>query len=55
MEGGVNEGIGEGWPKMVDVFAMPTVFAVAAICRRKTKPAHEGRGSFLPPLPSRPQ
>ena len=47
--------MGEGWPKMMDVFAMLTVFAIVAIHRRKIKPVHEGGGSSLPPLPLQPQ
>jgi hypothetical protein len=51
MEGGENEGMGEGWPKTVNVVAIPAVVAIATTRRRKTKPAHEGGGSSLPPLP----
>ncbi len=48
MEGGGNEGMGEGRPKTVDVIAMPAV--VATTCSRKMTPVHEG-GGILPPLP----
>jgi hypothetical protein len=49
MEERGNEGMGEGWPKTVGAIAMPAVDAVATNRRRKTKPAHEGGGSSLPP------
>jgi hypothetical protein len=50
-EGGGNEGMGEGRPKTVDVIVMPTVIAVATTHSRKTRPAYEGGGSSLLPLP----
>jgi hypothetical protein len=40
---------------MVDVVVMPPIIAVATTHSRKAKPAHEGRGSSLLPLPSQPQ
>ena len=44
-EGGGEEGMGKGRPKMVDVVATPAIVAVVATRRRKTKPAHEGGGA----------
>jgi hypothetical protein len=55
MEGGGNEGMGEGQPKMVDVVAMPAIIAIKTTCSRKMTPMHEGGASSLPPLPSRPK
>jgi hypothetical protein len=47
--------MGEGWPKVMDVVVMPAIAAVATTRSRKMTPAHEGRGSSLPPLPLQPQ
>jgi hypothetical protein len=47
--------MGEGWPKTVDIVAMPAIIAVVTTGSRKTMPAHEGGGSFLPPLPLQPR
>jgi hypothetical protein len=54
MDGGENEGMGEGQLKTVDVIEMPAIVAIATIRSRKMMPVHEGRGSSLLPLPSQP-
>jgi hypothetical protein len=45
----------EGWPKTVDIVAMPAVIAGATTRSRKMTLAHEVRGSSLLPLPSQPR
>ncbi len=47
--------MGEGRPKTVEVVVMPAVVAIAITHSRKMTPAHEGRGSSLPPLPLQPR